>query len=73
MNMKFRWPSTKRGWLCLGIIIGVILIGIWPIIPLFNQEILVLGLPLLMVWSIAILFITTAAMVTINLILGDRE
>lgn len=73
MNMNFRWPRTVRGWLCVGIIAVVVSIGLWPVIPLFNQEALILGLPLLMVWSIAILFITTAAMVAINFILGDRK
>ena len=73
MNMKFRWPRRRLDWLCFGIIIVVISIGLWPIIPLFNHETLVLGLPLLMVWSIAILVITTAAMVAVNFILGDRE
>lgn len=71
MDMRFRTPRTTKGWVSVGIIVFVILIGVWPVIPLFNANTLVLGVPLLMVWSVAILFITTAAMVIINRLTGD--
>lgn len=71
MDMRFRTPRTSKGWISIGIIVLVLLIGVWPIIPLFDANILVFGVPLLMVWSIAILFITTAAMVIINRLTGD--
>ena len=71
MDMRFRAPTTAKGWESLGIVAAVLIIGIWPVITLFNQNTLVFGLPLLMVWSIAMLFITTLAMVIINIITGD--
>ena len=71
MDMRFRTPTTARGWLSLGVIGIALLLGIWPVIPLFNQNVLVLGLPLILVWSIAMLGITTIAMIVVNRITGD--
>ena len=71
MDMRFRTPTTARGWLSLGVIGIALLLGIWPVIPLFNQNVLVLGLPLILVWSIAMLGITTIAMILVNRITGD--
>ncbi|SMY12011.1 hypothetical protein [Brevibacterium jeotgali] len=71
MDMSFRAPTTAKGWISIGIIVLVLLSGIWPVIALFDANTLAFGLPLLMVWSIAVLFITTAAMVVINRITGD--
>jgi hypothetical protein len=41
------------------------------VIPLFNKNVLVLGLPLILVWSVAMLGITTIAMILVNRITGD--
>ena len=71
MDMRFRTPTTARGWLSLGVIGIALLLGIWPVIPLFNQNVLVLGLPLILVWSVAMLGITTVAMILVNRITGD--
>lgn len=71
MDMRFRTPTSAGGWVSLGIVAVVIVLGIWPVVVLFDRNVLVLGMPLLMVWSIAILFITTIAMVIINRITGD--
>ena len=71
MDMRLLMPTTARGWVSLGIIVLAILLGIWPVIPLFDRDVLVAGLPLLMVWSIAMLGITTLAMVLVNRITGD--
>lgn len=73
MNMRVRWPRSGRGWLSLAIVIAVVIVGIWPIIALFNSPALILGVPVLLLWSIVILFLTTAAMVAVNLLLGDRS
>lgn len=73
MNMRIRWPRTARGWLCFAIIMAVVVVGLWPIIALFNSPTLVLGVPLLLFWSVVILFLTTAAMVIVNIIMGDRS
>lgn len=72
MDMRFRSPTTAAGWVSVGIVAAVLILGIWPVVALFNHPTLVFGLPVLMVWSIAILFISTFAMVIINVITGDR-
>lgn len=71
MDMRFRTPTTARGWLSLGVILVALLLGIWPVISLFNRNVLVLGLPLLLVWTVAMLGITTIAMILVNRITGD--
>jgi len=71
MNMSFRTPRTTRGWISLAIVVVVVLIGVWPIIVVFDTNSLLFGVPVLMAWSIAILFITTSAMMIINRITGD--
>lgn len=71
MDMRFRAPTTTGGWVSLGIIVVSLILGVWPVVVLFDVNVLVLGMPLLMIWSIAILFITTIAMVIINQITGD--
>lgn len=71
MDMRFRTPRTTRGWVSLGIIVVVVLLGIWPAIALFDTNTLLFGIPVLMVWSVAILFIATAAMMIINRLTGD--
>ncbi|CAM4270405.1 DUF3311 domain-containing protein [Lacicoccus alkaliphilus] len=70
MKATFKVPKTKKGWISLGLVIFTLLIGIWPIIHLFNQEILIFGMPLLMFWSIIIIIVTTSVMVIINKIGG---
>jgi len=70
MKATFKLPKSKKGWLSLGLVILTLLLGIWPVIHLFNQEILIFGMPLLMLWSIIIIFITTAVMVIVNKIGG---
>ncbi|MCK1803407.1 hypothetical protein MTQ12_10165 [Brevibacterium sp. R8603A2] len=73
MNMKVRWPRTGRGWISFAIIMAVVIVGLWPIVALFNHAGLVLGVPALVFWSIVILFLTTGAMVVVNFIMGDRS
>ncbi|MEI3597904.1 MULTISPECIES: hypothetical protein [unclassified Oceanobacillus] len=62
----FKRPKTKKGWFSFGAIIVVLLLGNWPVIPLFNKDILIFGFPLIMLWSIILIFVTTFVMVIIN-------
>jgi hypothetical protein len=62
MKAKIRLPKTRLGWTFFVLFIFNVLIGIWPIVPLFNQNAIVLGLPLLMLWSYLIIFTTTFLM-----------
>ncbi|WP_085993253.1 hypothetical protein [Oceanobacillus senegalensis] len=70
MKAKFKLPKTGKGWFSVGLIAFVIILGSWPVVHLFNQEIILFGMPLLMVWSIFLIIITTFAMVLINRIGG---
>lgn len=74
MKKGIRWPNSARKWVCVGLVVGVIVIGVWPVIPLFNSDTIIFGMPVLMVWSVVIVFLTTAAMVACNLIMkGEKE
>ena len=50
----FVHPTTPKGKLCAVLFLIVILCSIVPIISLVNQPTLVLGMPMLMLWSIGI-------------------
>ena len=50
----FVHPTTGKGKLCTVLFLIVILGSIVPIISLVNQPVLVLGMPLIMLWSIGI-------------------
>ncbi|SOC40770.1 hypothetical protein SAMN05878391_1109 [Salinicoccus kekensis] len=70
MKATFKLPKTKKGWVSLGLVVFTLLLGIWPVIHLFNQDILIFGMPLLMLWSIVIIIMTTSVMMIINKIGG---
>ncbi|TRM12049.1 hypothetical protein FH966_10345 [Lentibacillus cibarius] len=71
MKATFKHPNTKKGWFSVCLIAFVIALGSWSIINLFNKEIIVLGMPLLMVWSIVLILLTTFAMIIIDKIGGS--
>lgn len=52
----FVHPTTPKGKFCAVLFLIVILCSIVPIISLVNQPVLVLGMPMLMLWSIGIVF-----------------
>lgn len=62
MKAKFRLPQTRLGWLFLVLFVVNIVLGSWPVILLFNQNTIVLGLPLLILWSYVVVFTTVALM-----------
>ncbi|UJL47450.1 hypothetical protein KFZ58_06090 [Virgibacillus sp. NKC19-16] len=70
MKATFKLPKTKKGWFSVCLVAFVIALGSWPIIHLFNKEIIVLGMPLMMLWSIVLIFLTTFSMILIDKIGG---
>lgn len=70
MKSTFKLPKTKKGWFSVLLVVLVIAIGCWPVINFFNKEVLVFGMPLLMFWSILIVFLATLTMVIIDRIGG---
>ena len=51
MKMGIRWPDSARKWVCFGLVVGVIVIGVWPVIPLFNSDTIIFGIPCLLYTS----------------------
>lgn len=47
--------------------------GIWPVIGWVNRAVLVLGLPLLVVWSYVVIFACFAVMLIANRVLARKE
>ncbi|GGJ42036.1 hypothetical protein [Virgibacillus salexigens] len=72
MKSTFMLPKTRKGWISLALIVFVIILGSWPVIPFFNKETIVFGMPMLMLWSIVIIVITTSTLWFINKIGGVK-
>ena len=62
MRAKVRLPKTRLGWLFLFLFIIDVMFGTWPFVPFFNQNKIVLGVPLLMLWVYIVVFTTTFLM-----------
>ncbi|WP_096438651.1 hypothetical protein [Alteribacter populi] len=73
MKATFKLPKTGKEWLSLSLIVFVIILGSWPVIPLINNEMIVFGMPILMTWSILIIFLTTFILWFINKIQGVKS
>ncbi|HWO78519.1 MAG TPA: hypothetical protein VNM69_21860 [Bacillus sp. (in: firmicutes)] len=72
MKATFKRPKSAKEWLSFSLIVFVILLGSWPVIPIFNKEVIVFGMPLIMTWSVFIIFLTTFIMWLINRIGGVK-
>ncbi|MDW0113112.1 hypothetical protein QT711_07930 [Sporosarcina saromensis] len=66
MKATFRTPKTKKGRFGLLAILFIVLLGSWPVIPLLNNETILFGMPLLMVWSVFLIILTTTTLVVLN-------
>lgn len=66
-------PTSRAGWGLLLVFITVIAAGVWPVIGWVNRAVLVLGLPLLVVWSYVIIFACVAVMLIANRVLERGE
>lgn len=72
MKATFKLPANKKQWFSLCFIIFTIMLGSWPIISLFNTTTIIFGVPILIVWSIFIIFFTTFVLWLINKIGGQK-
>lgn len=73
-----RWivlPTTAAGWLLLLAFVAIVAAGVWPVIGWVNRAVLVLGVPLIVVWSYAIIFASVVLMLVANHFLekGNHE
>lgn len=71
MKATLKLPNKAKGWFSLGLIVFVIILGSWPVIPLLNNETIILGMPILMTWSVFIILLTTFIMWFITKIGGE--
>lgn len=68
MRLLLVLPTTCAGWGLLIAFVALIVMGTWPVIGWVNQATLVLGLPLMVVWSYLVIFACVAVMLVGNCI-----
>ena len=68
-------PTTRAGWGLFIAFVILIMIGTWPVIGWVNRATLVLGLPLMVVWSYLVIFACVGVMLIGNYIVerDDHE
>lgn len=59
-------PTSRAGWGLLIAFVALVLMGIWPVIGLVNRATLVMGIPLVVVWSYLVIFSCVAVMLVGN-------
>lgn len=59
-------PTTRAGWSLLIAFVALIVMGTWPVIGWVNRATLVLGLPLMVVWSYLVIFACVGVMLVGN-------
>lgn len=69
MRRLFVLPTSRAGWGLLIAFVTLVLAGTWPVIGLVNRATLVMGLPLMVVWSYLVIFACVAVMVVGNRII----
>lgn len=72
MKPTLKLPKTGKGWLGLSLVIIDLIIGCGPFILLLNNESIVLGMPILMTWSIVIILFTTFILLFLNKMEGVK-
>ena len=75
--MRRLWvlPTSRAGWGLLIAFLVLVLAGTWPVIGWVNRASLVMGLPLLVVWSYLVIFACVVVMLIGNRIVerDDHE
>ncbi|NYT72095.1 hypothetical protein HZU72_06570 [Halomonas sp. QX-2] len=68
-------PTSRAGWGLLIAFVLLVLAGTWPVIGWVNRATLVMGLPLLVVWSYLVIFACVVVMLIGNRIVerDDHE
>lgn len=59
-------PTSRAGWGLLMAFVVLIVMGTWPVIGWVNRATLILGLPLMVVWSYLVIFACVAVMLVGN-------
>lgn len=68
-------PTSRVGWGLLIAFVALVVAGTWPVIGWVNRATLVMGLPLMVVWSYLVIFACVAVMLIGNRIVerDDHE
>lgn len=68
-------PTTRTGWGLLIAFVILVAMGTWPVVGLVNRATLVMGLPLIVVWSYLVIFACVVVMLIGNRIVerDDHE
>jgi|TARA_A100001518_G_C1222972_1_gene68456 hypothetical protein len=68
-------PTSRVGWGLLIAFVALVVAGTWPVIGWVNRATLVMGLPLIVVWSYLVIFACVAVMLIGNRIVerDDHE
>ncbi|GAA0700445.1 hypothetical protein ACQKFL_03320 [Vreelandella titanicae] len=68
-------PTSRAGWGLFIAFVVLVLAGTWPVIGWVNRATLVMGLPLLVVWSYLVIFACVVVMLIGNRIVerDDHE
>ena len=68
-------PTSRVGWGLLIAFVALVVAGTWPVIGWVNRATLVMGLPLIVVWSYLVIFACVAVMLVGNRIVerDDHE
>ena len=68
-------PTSRAGWGLFIAFVVLVLAGTWPVIGWVNRATLVMGLPLLVVWSYLVIFACVVVMLIGNCIVerDDHE
>lgn len=59
-------PTSRAGWRLLIAFVALVVAGTWPVIGLVNRTTLVMGLPLMVVWSYLVIFACVVVMLIGN-------
>lgn len=66
MQFRSRRPRTATHYLAIAVVVVTLLLGLWPVVALFNGTELAFGMPMLMTWSIVVVVLTSVAMIIVN-------
>ncbi|MEH6640867.1 hypothetical protein [Vreelandella glaciei] len=66
-------PTSRAGWGLLIAFVALVIAGTWPIIGWVNRATLVMGLPLMVVWSYLVIFACVVVMLIGNRIVERND
>lgn len=66
-------PTSRAGWGLLIAFVALVMAGTWPIIGWVNRATLVMGLPLMVVWSYLVIFACVVVMLIGNRIVERND